>query len=121
MQKRPIANPRKQLPASPMKILAGGKFRTRNPAAAAVSNMGGIQSTRPLFKYDKHAPAKQTVMVSTEAMPSMPSIKLNKFRDHTKPTTARTLPSKPKSTTESPNSIGAKPLTAHSAQAAVAK
>jgi hypothetical protein len=33
----PIRKPRRPLPTSPMKILAGGQFQTRNPPAAAAT------------------------------------------------------------------------------------
>jgi hypothetical protein len=36
----PSTMPRKPLPASPMKIRAGGKFQNRNPATAAASISG---------------------------------------------------------------------------------
>ena len=40
----PIIKPRKPLPASPMKIRAGGKFHTRKPATEAHSSSGSAIS-----------------------------------------------------------------------------
>lgn len=74
--KLPVAarKPRAVEPASPRKILAGGKLWTKNPAlAAAIVNWTAA-------KPDQRAPARASVMKPITAMPpanpSMPSMKL---------------------------------------------
>ncbi|MNN83255.1 hypothetical protein D3C81_2002770 [compost metagenome] len=80
----PSISPRKPLPASPRKIRAGGKFQTRNPAAAA-PRARGSQARSPCPTSTKQiAPARQTVTASRPAIPSMPSMKLYRFSSQTR-------------------------------------
>src|SRR5262245_5986039 len=77
MDKAPSVSPRNPLPASPMKILAGGKFQTRNPSTQESRRTGAADpvSSGAASQYSSAAP-KDTVVASTPAMPSMPSMKL---------------------------------------------
>src|SRR5690554_167815 len=75
--------PKKPLPASPIKIRAGGKFQYKNPATAAAKTKGNKAILgSPSSRYNK-PPAMQVQMASTLAKPSMPSIKLYKSSIHT--------------------------------------
>ncbi|MNF95925.1 hypothetical protein D3C84_786960 [compost metagenome] len=122
----PRVMPRKPLPASPMKIRAGGKFQNRNPATAAASNIGVTQAVgwakpaKPNNAYN-NAPPRHTQMASTLAMPSMPSIKLYRFSSHTKYTAASTWPSQPNARVKPNTFTGGKPPSQNSAQKAAAK
>ncbi len=82
--KAAIMKPRNPLPASPMKIFAGGQFQRRNPAVDAASRSGAIQSGVAGAKRTASTlPPAHTVIASTLAMPSMPSMKLVRFRSQT--------------------------------------
>ncbi|MCY1451292.1 hypothetical protein D9M71_681490 [compost metagenome] len=75
--------PRKPLPASPMKILAGGKFQNRKPSVAAASNSGSAINCGAPAKAESSTMPRQAVTASTLAIPSMPSMKLYRLSIHT--------------------------------------
>ena len=83
--------PRKPLPASPMNILAGGKFHTRNPSTAPASDRGTSASALAPCNQYNNAPPPQTQIASTLAMPSMPSMKLYRLSIHTRYSAASTM------------------------------
>ena len=63
--------PKKVLPISPMKILAGNLFQNINP------NIEPFKTHR--FKDDSNANVIKTINIHEESKPSIPSIKLEKL------------------------------------------
>ena len=79
-----IMQPRKPLPASPMKMRAGGKFQTKKPATQAANATASSQSPVGSVSHQTSAPPRTTTIASRLAMPSMPSMKLKRLIDQTR-------------------------------------
>jgi len=91
---RATVKPTNPLPTSPMKIRAGGQFQRRKPRLAAARHAIAVVSPLAPCPYQfSQAPALHTNAASLPAIPSMPSMKLKRFADHTRINTAMTLAS----------------------------
>src|SRR5258707_776829 len=80
---RASTRPKKPLPASPMKIRAGGKFQHKKPPTQAAKRTATAQSPAGWTSHQITAPPAATQMASTLAMPSIPSMKLKRLIDQT--------------------------------------
>src|ERR1700727_3045120 len=96
-----------------MNIVAGGQFHSRKPRQEAANAIpaASISDGGPYARLSS-APLHVMNTPSEAAMPSIPSMKLNRFRIHTIPSRARTCPPQPRSNSRSPIDSGGNPTAA---------
>ena len=100
----PRLKPIKLLPTSPINILAGDQFQSKNPPAAAAKLAESSVISSSVF-ITITIDSRFTAISSVAAIPSIPSIKLNKFSSQTSANTPSTFSSKDSGNRNRPKSM----------------